>query len=89
MAFRWIITSQLLLMRRVVGCSKNLRIKISCDPRNPHVLPIKLTTITCHKCGVMGHNMRRYKEKRDADRVRPKGGNNTKKTKTMARKQDQ
>lgn len=89
MAFRWLITSQLLLMRIAVGCSKNLRIKTNCDPRSPHVLPKNLATVTCHKCGVMGHNMRRYKEKRDADRVRPKGGNNIKNTKVMTKKQDQ
>lgn len=89
MAFRWLITSQLLLMTRAVGCSKNLRIKTNYDPRNPHVLPKKLVTVTCHKCGVMGHNMRRYKEKRYADKVRSKGGNNNKKTKTMTKKQDQ
>ncbi|XP_058776681.1 uncharacterized protein LOC131651009 [Vicia villosa] len=66
------------VMRRAIGRSKKMRNKINDEPRNPHVLPRKLPTVTCHKCGAMGHNMRTCKGKRAADRAIPKGGNNKK-----------
>ncbi|XP_058753081.1 uncharacterized protein LOC131626266 [Vicia villosa] len=63
------------VMRRAIGRPKKMRNKVSDEPRNPHVLPGKLTTVTCHKCGGMGHNKRSCKGKRGADIAIPKGGN--------------
>ncbi|CAL5198383.1 unnamed protein product [Lathyrus oleraceus] len=49
---------------------------------NPHVLSRRLATITCKKCGEMGHNKRSCKGKRETEREIPKGGNKVKKEKT-------
>lgn len=65
-------------MRREIGRPKKIRNKVNDEPRNPHVLPRKMPSVTCHKCGVMGHNMRTCKGKRAANRAIPKGGNNKK-----------
>ncbi|CAL5194481.1 unnamed protein product [Lathyrus oleraceus] len=82
----WLLDGQLQvnppLMRRVIGHSKMMKNKTNYKPKNPHVLPMKLATITYHKCEAMGHNMRTCKEKIAADRIIPKGGNNTKNSKT-------
>ncbi|CAK8532062.1 unnamed protein product [Lathyrus sativus] len=66
------------VLRRAIGRPKKLRNKVSDEPRNPHVLPRKLTTVSCHKCGAMGHNKRSCKGKMAAERVIPKGGNKKK-----------
>jgi len=49
--------------------------KANDEPRNPHLLPRKLSTVTGKRCGGMGHNMRSCKGKKAADRAMPKGGN--------------
>lgn len=59
-----------------------MRNKTNDEFKNPHVLPRKLATITCHKCGSVGYNMRAYKGKTKSYTSMPKGGNNTKKPKT-------
>lgn len=69
-------------MRREIGRPKKLRNKTNDDLGNPHVLPIKVISVICHKFGVMGHNMRSCKGKRVVDKVISKGGNHTKKSKT-------
>lgn len=66
------------MMRMVIGHPKNMFNKVNGEPRNPYVLPRKLSIVTCHKCGAMGHNKRSCKGKRVADRVIPKGGNTKK-----------
>ncbi|XP_050875971.1 uncharacterized protein LOC127079631 [Lathyrus oleraceus] len=66
------------VMRRAIGHPKKMRRKVIYEPRNPHVLPRKLSTVTFHKCRAMGHNKRSYKGKRVADRAIPKGGNTKK-----------
>ncbi|KAI5384444.1 hypothetical protein KIW84_071453 [Lathyrus oleraceus] len=71
-----------LVMRMVIGHPKNMRNNTNDEPKNPRVLLRKLVTITCHKCGSMGHNMRTCKGNREEDRVIPKDGNKTKKSKT-------
>ncbi|XP_058766723.1 uncharacterized protein LOC131640331 [Vicia villosa] len=75
----WPVDGQLSInppvMRRAIGRPKKMRNKVNDEPRNPHVLPRKLTTVTCHKCGGMGHNKRSCKGKRGADIAIPKGGN--------------
>lgn len=53
--------------------------KINNEPITPHVLLRKLATVTCHRCGVMGHNKQSCKGKRAVDRAIPKGGNQTNK----------
>ncbi|CAL5187797.1 unnamed protein product [Lathyrus oleraceus] len=53
------------------------------EPRNPHILPRRFSTITCAKCGAMRHNKRSCKGKREADREIPKCGNKSKKTKKV------
>ncbi|CAL5206992.1 unnamed protein product [Lathyrus oleraceus] len=67
------------VMRRAIGSPKNMRNKTNDEPKNPHVLPRKLTTVTCTKCGSMGHNKRTCKGKREEYRAMPNGGNKTKK----------
>ncbi|XP_058776608.1 uncharacterized protein LOC131650925 [Vicia villosa] len=62
-------------MRRAIGRPKNMRNKSNDEPKNPHVLPRKFATVTCHKCGATGHNKRSCKGKRAAERAIPKGGN--------------
>ncbi|XP_058742388.1 uncharacterized protein LOC131614867 [Vicia villosa] len=66
------------IMRRAIGCPKKMRNKDNDEPRLKHVLPRKLATVTCHKCGGMGHNKRSCKGKTTADRAIPKGGNKKK-----------
>ncbi|CAK8564364.1 unnamed protein product [Lathyrus sativus] len=66
------------VLRRAIGRPKKLRNKVNDEPINPHVLPKKLTTASCHKCGAMGHNKRSCKGKRVVERVIPKGGNKKK-----------
>lgn len=68
-------------MRKAIGLPKKLRNKSNNKPKNPHVLEKKLATVTCHRCGAMGHNKQSYKGKSVADRVIPKGGNKNKKSK--------
>lgn len=58
-----------------------MRNKVNVETRNAHVLPRKLTAVTCHKWGAMGHNKRSCKGKRAAKRAIPNGGNNKKTTK--------
>lgn len=70
------------VMRRAIGRPKKTRNTTNDKSRNSHVLPRKLSTITCHKCGSMGHNMVTCKGKRAAYRTMPKGGNKIKKEKT-------
>lgn len=74
------------LLRMTVGCPKKMRKKTHDEPKNPHVLPRNLTTVTCHKCGSMGHNMRTFKGNRETNWDMPKGDNNTKKSKNTKRK---
>ncbi|CAL5209876.1 unnamed protein product [Lathyrus oleraceus] len=50
------------------------------EPRNPHILPRRFSTVTCAKYGAMGHNKRSCKGKWVADRAIPKDGNKSKKT---------
>ncbi|CAK8577415.1 unnamed protein product [Lathyrus sativus] len=66
------------VLRRAIGRPKKLRNKVNDEPRNPHVLPRKLTTLSYHKCGAMGHNKRSCKGKRAAEKVILKGGNKKK-----------
>ncbi|XP_058747460.1 uncharacterized protein LOC131620408 [Vicia villosa] len=66
------------IMRRAIGRPKKMRNKANDEPRLKHVLPRKLATVTCHKCGGMGHNKRSCKGKTAADRAIPKGGNKKK-----------
>lgn len=70
-------------MRREIGRPKKMRNKLNDEPRNPHVLPRSFTITTCQKCGALGHNMTSCKGKRGADRAITKGGNKTKKAKTI------
>ncbi|KAI5422151.1 hypothetical protein KIW84_045567 [Lathyrus oleraceus] len=70
------------LRKRAFGRPKKMRKKTNDEPKSPHVMPRKLVTITCHKCGSMGHNMRTRKGKSATDRDMPKDGNKTKKLKT-------
>ncbi|CAL5205285.1 unnamed protein product [Lathyrus oleraceus] len=74
------------VMRRVIDHPKNMCNKVNDEPRNPYVLPRKLSIVTCHMCGAMGHNKRSCKGKRVADRVIPKGGNTKKIKDTNASK---
>ncbi|CAL5204562.1 unnamed protein product [Lathyrus oleraceus] len=53
------------------------------EPRNPHILPRRFSTVTCAKYGAMGHNKRSCKGKRAVDRAILKGGNKSKKTKKV------
>ncbi|CAL5197349.1 unnamed protein product [Lathyrus oleraceus] len=53
------------------------------EPRNPHILPMRFSTVTCVKYGAMGHNKRSCKGKMTDDRAIPKGGNKSKKTKKV------
>ncbi|CAL5198934.1 unnamed protein product [Lathyrus oleraceus] len=53
------------------------------EPRNLYTLPRRFSTVTCVKCGAMGHYKRSYKAKREVDREIPKGGNKSKKTKKV------
>ncbi|XP_058725212.1 uncharacterized protein LOC131596548 [Vicia villosa] len=66
------------IMRRAIGRPKKMRNKANDEPRLKHVLPRKLATVTCHKCGGMGHNKRSCKGKTAADRAIPKGVNKKK-----------
>lgn len=77
-----VINSQ--IMRKTVGCPKKIRNKVNDEPRNSHVLSIKLTTMTCHKCGATRQNKKSCKDKRVVDMAIPKGGNknNAKKSRT-------
>lgn len=68
-------------MRRETGRPKKLRNKTNDRPRNPHVLPRKLATVTCHGCGAMEHNKWSCKENRVVDRAILKDGNKNKKSK--------
>ncbi|CAK8544723.1 unnamed protein product [Lathyrus sativus] len=63
------------VMIKAIGHSKNLRNKSNDEPKNPYVFPRKITTVTCTKCGSMGHNKITCKGKRSADGIMPKGGN--------------
>ncbi|CAK8536698.1 unnamed protein product [Lathyrus sativus] len=63
------------VMKRAVGRPKKLRNKSNDEPKNPHVLPRKITTITCTKYRSMRHNKRTCEGKREADGVMAKGGN--------------
>ncbi|CAK8577736.1 unnamed protein product [Lathyrus sativus] len=63
------------MMRGEIGCPKKLRNKRNDEPKNPHVLPRKITTVTCTKYGSMRHNKRTCKGKRAIDMVMTKGGN--------------
>ncbi|XP_058784836.1 uncharacterized protein LOC131659698 [Vicia villosa] len=67
------------VMRREIGRPEKQRNKTNDEPRNPHILPRRFSTVTCAKCGAMGHNKRSCKGKRAADRAIPKGGNKPKK----------
>ncbi|CAK8538314.1 unnamed protein product [Lathyrus sativus] len=67
-----------LVLKRAIGQPKKLRNKVNDEPSNPHVLSRKLTTVSCHKYGAMGHNKRSYKGKRAAERESFKGGNKKK-----------
>ncbi|CAL5189005.1 unnamed protein product [Lathyrus oleraceus] len=53
------------------------------EPRNPHILPRRFSTVTCAKFGAMGYNKRSCKGKRAADKAIPKGGNKSNKTKKV------
>lgn len=53
------------------------------EPRDPHILPRRFSTVIFAKCGAMGHNKRSCKCKRAADRTIPNGGNKSKKTKEV------
>ncbi|KAI5399895.1 hypothetical protein KIW84_065004 [Lathyrus oleraceus] len=46
-------------MRQAIGRPKKLRNKANDEPKNPHVLSRRLATVTCKKCGEMGHNKRK------------------------------
>ncbi|CAK8567519.1 unnamed protein product [Lathyrus sativus] len=74
----WLVDGILIVnppvMRRAIGRPKKLRNKSNDEPKNPHVLRRKITTVTCTKYGSMEHNKRTCKGKRAADRVMPKGG---------------
>ncbi|XP_058742148.1 uncharacterized protein LOC131614601 [Vicia villosa] len=72
------------LMRRAIGRPKKMRNKSNDEPRNPNVLPRTLSTVSCRKCGAVGHSIRSCKGKRAADRSIPVGGN--KKAKTIKAK---
>ncbi|XP_058764491.1 uncharacterized protein LOC131637941 [Vicia villosa] len=67
------------VMRKAIGRPKKQRNKTNDEPRNPHILPRRFSTVTSPKCGAMGHNKRSCKGKSDADRAIPKGGNKPKK----------
>ncbi|CAL5189863.1 unnamed protein product [Lathyrus oleraceus] len=41
------------VMRRAIGRPKKQRNKMNDEPRNPHILPRKFSTITCAKYGAM------------------------------------
>ncbi|XP_058782950.1 uncharacterized protein LOC131657557 [Vicia villosa] len=73
------------LMRRAIGRPKKMRNKSNDEPRNPNVLPRTLSTVSCRKCGAVGHNIRSCKGKRAADRSIPVGGNKKEKTKGAAK----
>src|ERR1051325_8208042 len=73
------------LMRREIGRPKKMRNKSNDEPRNPHVLQRNLATITCKKCGALGHNKRSCKGKRAADSAIPIGGNKKAKAATKAK----
>lgn len=60
-----------------------MRKKINEEPKYPHVLPKKLSTITCKKYGEMRHNINSYKDKRAVGMTMPKGGNKKKKAKNL------
>lgn len=62
------------VMRRSIGRPKKNRNKSSDEPRYQNTLPRNLQTVTCKKCGIMGHNVRTCKGKRAAERTIPKGG---------------
>ncbi|CAK8544972.1 unnamed protein product [Lathyrus sativus] len=66
------------VLRRAIDRPKKLRNKVNDEPRIPHVLPRKLTTVSCHKCGTMRHNKRSCKGKMATERVILKGGNKKK-----------
>lgn len=68
-------------MRMAIGLPKELRNKTHNEPKNPYVLPRNFATVTCHKCGALGHNMRSCKGKITAYRAIPKDGNKVKKAK--------
>ncbi|KAI5441162.1 hypothetical protein KIW84_010574 [Lathyrus oleraceus] len=71
------------VMRRAIDRPNKLRNKENDESNNPHVLSRRLVTVTCKKCGEMGHNKRSCKGKRVVDRAIPRGGNKTKKEKTI------
>ncbi|CAL5183683.1 unnamed protein product [Lathyrus oleraceus] len=71
------------VMRRAIGRPKKPRNKMNDEPRNPHILPRRFSTVICVKYGDMRHNKRSCKGKRAADRAIPKGGNKLKKTKKV------
>lgn len=62
------------VMIRPTNRLKKMRNNANDEPRNSHVLPRKLTTVTCHKCGSMTHNKRSCTRNRVADKAIPKGG---------------
>lgn len=68
----WLVDGALMVnppvMRRAIRRPNKTRNKSNDEPKNSHVLPRKLETVTCKKCGPMGHNKRTCKENRAADR---------------------
>ncbi|CAK8572990.1 unnamed protein product [Lathyrus sativus] len=66
------------VMRRAIGRPKKQRNKTNDEPRNPHILPRRISIVTCAKGGAMGHNKMKCKGKREPDIAIPKGGNKPK-----------
>ncbi|KAI5448188.1 hypothetical protein KIW84_015563 [Lathyrus oleraceus] len=71
------------VMRRAIGRPKKHRNKTNDEPRNFHILPMRFPTVTCAKCGPMGHNKRSYKGKKATDREILKDCNKSKKAKKV------
>ncbi|KAI5433562.1 hypothetical protein KIW84_020741 [Lathyrus oleraceus] len=44
------------VMRRAIGRPKKQRNKMNDEPRNPHILLRRFSSVTCAKYGAMGHN---------------------------------
>ncbi|KAI5423401.1 hypothetical protein KIW84_046383 [Lathyrus oleraceus] len=71
------------LMRKAIGWPKQQRNKTYDEPRNPHILPMKFSTVTYAKYDAMRHNKRSCKGKKAIDRAIPKYSNKPKKAKKM------
>lgn len=53
------------------------------EPKNPHVLSRRISTVTCAKCRSKRHNKRSTKGKMEAHREISNGGNKPKKAKKV------